>query len=866
MVERIISANKTTIHLLELLLNHKRALSTNTNPNFLAITSNESSQLLAHTLHTKRHIVERMVNILKGFDYNPPSTVSSKKETEVGSHEVDYNKNPTLLFIHIEERAWSLALKLLESNSAESQIWVVKKAQNNSVIWRRLPIHQACICQPTAKIVLTLLQSFPSSAREVDSDRRLAIHHACANGASVDVVKHLLMAHPDSVRAQDNWSKTPMQIILSTPNPDPAIISALKKGPQYYRMKVSELKERIQSNRGMAPNSDSSVVSSSSRANSIKAKSSEVKSRTSSSTLSMFSCVSGGDYFDPISNLPTAPTSSNDQKTTQSVMTRELESNEHYQHLQEENYHLKNELDQYHMEMLHFDEIKQSEQNLRYQLESDNDRINDLENKLVVVSDELKAAYTLQKDAQEAKEEANVWKRQVDELRRETESKNQELEALRALAKNNESLLDQFKTKLTEANNEKEQLMDEMKQLDKHLFAMESKMKDMTEIIEKTQAEKEELTKNASELGRISEVEKKISYKEQENEILKQALTELKNRISDRESLFQKEKQSKENQIVNLEDELKLTKEKWMKKEDQMQRLNETNKRFEEMTVKLQRQVSDLSCRDNMVQERVETENRNLQFEVKSLKKKLLEVKQGSSKGKDFEFQQLQIDHQKLKDAMLLELDAKEDLEAKIEILMDEVQKLENRSEDNIEKKILLSKLEELQAENDTLHVRLLHNNEDYDNNSTSSRSIANLEERLLLLEESKDKEIEALQREKFALEDTIVQLKEKLTSYENQIKSLKTEGDSVKLQKKKSIRQRLDLLEAKERSTRSFDDSSQFSISSHRSLPVMIDTKYKGSSEKGIRPNTGKLSRSGKDTRDASSSKTRERIMSMLK
>ncbi len=169
------------------------------------------------------------------FSYNPPVPPSRPKKNEV-----DYKKNPTKLFKRLEGKAWDLALERIETNDVESKIWVFKTAYDGSVTWKRLPLHEACIHKPIPRIIQSLLQSYPKAASKPDLDGRLPIHHACANGASLDVVEQLLYAYPDGIESQDCWKKTPLATLMSQYFPDPHCISALKRGPEYYKIRRND--------------------------------------------------------------------------------------------------------------------------------------------------------------------------------------------------------------------------------------------------------------------------------------------------------------------------------------------------------------------------------------------------------------------------------------------------------------------------------------------------------------------------------------------------------------------------------------------------------------------------------------------------
>ena len=49
--------------------------------------------------------------------------------------------SPTKLFQLIEEKNWKNVIKRCERKGNEASIWIVKE-YNNSITWRRLPLHE----------------------------------------------------------------------------------------------------------------------------------------------------------------------------------------------------------------------------------------------------------------------------------------------------------------------------------------------------------------------------------------------------------------------------------------------------------------------------------------------------------------------------------------------------------------------------------------------------------------------------------------------------------------------------------------------------------------------------------------------------
>lgn len=125
----------------------------------------------------------------------------SRQNTCSSAIEVDYDLNPTELYINICESAWEQALAALEKNPDESRTWVVKRdpcgdddEEDSSV--RFLPLHSACARQPPLEIIISLLTIYPKASSIIDDNGMYPLHYACANQASAEVIGLLLLHHP----------------------------------------------------------------------------------------------------------------------------------------------------------------------------------------------------------------------------------------------------------------------------------------------------------------------------------------------------------------------------------------------------------------------------------------------------------------------------------------------------------------------------------------------------------------------------------------------------------------------------------------------------------------------------------------------
>lgn len=723
------------------------------------------------------------------------------------TNEVDHDQNPTKLFKRVEDRAWAPTLSRLEKNPNEAKVWVVKRAFDGTTTWKRLPIHQACIGKPTAKVILTLLQSYPNSARQVDSDRRLPIHHACANGASMDVIKHLLMAHPDSMKAEDVWFKTPLQTLLSKSNPDPGVVSALKKGPQFYRMKVSEARSRM-NKKALPPSSHlkpSPSTSSQNRSNDknggmvVKYEKDRDMVVKLEEELGKFSerLAASVDQENVLKNRILQLENVNcemeriqhendrlraeldrNQQDIHSMapMKRELDmKSDHICRLEAENQDLKDDLNQYRKDLMNFDDVRNSEENLRRQLDNfnsgENNRIRELEDKLMNVSDALRDTesrlrnldadnernlHNLKRDLNNAIEDADASKRKANMYKEEQESMMRELDALRALANGQDEISNDLHKKLAMSKDEKDGIVKEMEQLDNHMFTMEKKIKELSEELSqvnedllRSEKEKEELKNSSKSMRklqneieakseRIGELEKKEIDSEKETKELKKVVREFEHRLSEQQREFEHrlskqdmsfylEHQSMSRQVDDIKEELQRAMKKKISTEEEHGEMEKKLKAQKRKNEELEVAMEVLKRRDKEVSFQVDKLNQSIDEKVGEYRQKWV---------------------QEQHEARRLNL-ANKDMEEENSQLQDQVTNLTRIKDD------LVHKVYELQSE--------------LDNKEDDARTLCR--ETMSIAAE---KDIMSLENEK--LQETVSSLVEKLDSVGKENESLKQE------------------------------------------------------------------------------------------
>ena len=146
------------------------------------------------------------------------SPVSVTTKTLLTDIDIIYDAlSPDGLFKLLKELQWKVAVSRIAQYQGESSRWVKNYDDKNfKMLWRRLPIHEACIRQPTAEVIAALLDSYPPGAKAKDNQGRTPLHYAVIHGAHIDVIHLLLHASYDVILAQDFFFKIPKDYAHTT--------------------------------------------------------------------------------------------------------------------------------------------------------------------------------------------------------------------------------------------------------------------------------------------------------------------------------------------------------------------------------------------------------------------------------------------------------------------------------------------------------------------------------------------------------------------------------------------------------------------------------------------------------------------------
>ena len=151
------------------------------------------------------------------------------------ARECDFDKNPTKLYLLIQEKMWDETSKFAAENPLDACTWVSRREKTGKVRWCLLPLHAAIIFKAPERTIEALLCSYPPGAQCKDDQGMLPIHLAFRNGSSEGVVNLLLVAYPQSIEVMDRKGRIPLVLAQASASPNrEAFVRALERGPSYY--------------------------------------------------------------------------------------------------------------------------------------------------------------------------------------------------------------------------------------------------------------------------------------------------------------------------------------------------------------------------------------------------------------------------------------------------------------------------------------------------------------------------------------------------------------------------------------------------------------------------------------------------------
>lgn len=147
-------------------------------------------------------------------------------DTNNGINEYSGMDDESQLCRLILNKEWDEAIRYIRNgHEEEAERWRRFCSVDGSVHWR-LPIHDACIYQPSLELIEALVDAFKAGPGCTDDLKKLPIHWACEFGASEKVVEHLLNAKPLSIFEEDIYKHTPLMCAKRSKFPNKEVIEA----------------------------------------------------------------------------------------------------------------------------------------------------------------------------------------------------------------------------------------------------------------------------------------------------------------------------------------------------------------------------------------------------------------------------------------------------------------------------------------------------------------------------------------------------------------------------------------------------------------------------------------------------------------
>jgi len=167
--------------------------------------------------------------------------------------EVDFERNPTGLYIAVHTKNWALALQRVGSYPREASIWVMRLEDSNNagmssprakqiptlgkrvVRWRMLPLHAAILFGAPIPVIKAIINANPNAVTSPDDQGMIPLHLAFRAGSTEDVVVILLESGPETIEMVDYKGRLPSMLVPKhSMSYADTIAEAFIRGPSHY--------------------------------------------------------------------------------------------------------------------------------------------------------------------------------------------------------------------------------------------------------------------------------------------------------------------------------------------------------------------------------------------------------------------------------------------------------------------------------------------------------------------------------------------------------------------------------------------------------------------------------------------------------
>ena len=142
---------------------------------------------------------------------NTMSPKTAKDETRIEDVMVEDGKRE-------EEEKAHTTLKVSPLELART--WTIKYETDGTLLWRRLPLHEALRRGAPADLVYTLLELYPLAAEAGDTEGNLPLHLAMQYNAASDIVQIILQEYSQAMETPNERGKLPLECVQSEAGKD----------------------------------------------------------------------------------------------------------------------------------------------------------------------------------------------------------------------------------------------------------------------------------------------------------------------------------------------------------------------------------------------------------------------------------------------------------------------------------------------------------------------------------------------------------------------------------------------------------------------------------------------------------------------
>ena len=145
------------------------------------------------------------------FSGKPVCTFSAVFNDFDTNESIEENKTPLLK--NIKRKRWTEAFSILQSQPSQAKEWTTHRDGDGDIVWKRLPIHEACINGAPLNLIQSLLKAYKDGLQQPDQSNRLPLHHAAVHASHTNIIEFLAQEYPDSLHSEDNFGKTPLKCL-----------------------------------------------------------------------------------------------------------------------------------------------------------------------------------------------------------------------------------------------------------------------------------------------------------------------------------------------------------------------------------------------------------------------------------------------------------------------------------------------------------------------------------------------------------------------------------------------------------------------------------------------------------------------------